>query len=245
MSLLTPLIWLLIMLPIFIFAFINVKKVNLKFLLFFILYFLADCYLQQLSKEYLSLEFLGLRFTWIGKFLSLILALIIIFSVSKENRETIGFTTKSNETKQLKFGVLLFLGFLLFDVVFKLILFPKEGTFDLETFAFQATMPGLTEEIAFRGIGLWLLDKVFLPKWDFKGIKFGWGFFIVTLLFGIGHGVVLTADHQFKFDIITILYLTLISSLSLGVLRKFSGNLVYPILGHNIINLINACIRIL
>ncbi|MDN3672934.1 CPBP family intramembrane metalloprotease [Flavobacterium branchiarum] len=245
MSPLTPLIWLLIMLPIFIFAFINVKKVNLKFLLFFILYFLADCYLQQFSKEYLSLEFLGLKFTWIGKFLSLFLALTIIFSVSKENREAIGFTTKSNTTKQLKFGILFFLGFLLFDVVFKLILFPKGGIFDLETFAFQATMPGLTEEIAFRGIGLWLLDKAFLPKWDFKGIKFGWGFFIVTLLFGIGHGVVLTADHQFKFDIITIVYLTLISSLSLGVLRKFSGNLVYPILGHNIINLINACIRIL
>lgn len=245
MSPLTPFIWLLIILPLFIFAIINVKKVNLKFLLFFILYFLADCYLQQFSQRYLSLEFLGLKFTWIGKILSLILALGIIFSVSKENREEIGFTTKRNSTKQVKFGILFFLGFLFFDVAFKLILFPKGGTFDFETFAFQATMPGLTEEIAFRGIGLWLLDKAFIPKWDFKGIKFGWGFFIITLLFGIGHGVVLTEQYQFKFDIITIVYLTLISSLSVGVLRKFSGNLVFPILGHNSINLINAIIRIL
>ncbi|MCV9934076.1 CPBP family glutamic-type intramembrane protease [Flavobacterium sp. LS1R47] len=245
MSPLTPLIWLLTILPLFIFAFINVKKVNLKFLLFFVLYFLADCYLQQFSQRYLSLEFIGLKFTWIGKILSLILALGIVFSVSKKDREEIGFTAKSNSGKQLKFGVLFFLGFLLFDVVFKLILFPKGGTFDFETFAFQATMPGLTEEIVFRGISLWLLDKAFLPKWDFKGIKFGWGFFIVTILFGIGHGVVMTEDYQFKFDIITIIYLTLISSLSLGVLRKFSGNLIYPILGHNVINIINAIIRIL
>jgi hypothetical protein len=245
MSPLTPLIWLLVILPLFIFAFINVKKVNLKFLLFFILYFLADCYLQQFSQRYLSLEFLGLKFTWIGKILSLVLALGIIFSVSKEDREQIGFTTKTNSGRQLKFGILLFLGFLFFDVVFKLILFPKGGTFDFETFAFQATMPGLTEEIVFRGISLWLLDKAFLPKWDFKGIKFGWGFLIVTLLFGIGHGVFLTEDYQFKFDIITIVYLTIISSLSLGVLRKFSGNLVYSILGHNAVNLINAIIRIL
>lgn len=245
MSALTPLIWLLIILPLFILAFINVKKINLKFLLFFVLYFLADCYLQQFSQRYLSLEFLGLKFTWIGKILSLILSLGIVFSVSKENREEIGFTTKSNSGKQLKFGVLFFLGFLLFDVIFKLILFPKGGAFDLETFAFQATMPGLTEEIVFRGISLWLLDKAFLPKWDFKGIKFGWGFIIVTLLFGIGHGVFLTEEYQFKIDIITIVYLTIISSLSLGVLRKFSGNLVYPALGHNTINLINAIIRIL
>ncbi len=245
MSALTPLIWLLIILPLFILAFINVKKINLKFLLFFVLYFLVDCYLQQFSQRYLSLEFLGLKFTWIGKILSLILSLGIVFSVSKENREEIGFTTKSNSGKQLKFGVLFFLGFLLFDVIFKLILFPKGGAFDLETFAFQATMPGLTEEIVFRGISLWLLDKAFLPKWDFKGIKFGWGFIIVTLLFGIGHGVFLTEEYQFKIDIITIVYLTIISSLSLGVLRKFSGNLVYPALGHNTINLINAIIRIL
>jgi hypothetical protein len=245
MSSLTPLIWLLTILPLFIFAFINVKKVNLKFLLFFVLYFLADCYLQQFSQRYFSLEFIGLKFTWIGKILSLILGLVIIFSVNKQNRKEIGFINKSNSGQQLKFGILFFLGFLLFDVVFKLLLFPKGGMFDIETFAFQATMPGLTEEIVFRGISLWLLDKAFLPKWDFKGIKFGWGFFIVTILFGVGHGVFMTEDYQFKFDIITIIYLTLISSLSLGVLRKFSGNLVYPILGHNMINIINAIIRIL
>jgi hypothetical protein len=245
MSSFTPLIWLLLILPLFILAFVNTKKVDLKFLLFFMLYFLADCYLQHFSQKYFSLETFGLKFTWIGKFLSLILGLVIVFSVNKQSREEIGFTNKSNSGRNLKFGVLIFFGFLLFDLVFKMALFPKGGTFDLETFAFQATMPGLTEEILFRGIGLWLLDKAFLPKWDFKGIKFGWGFIIVTVLFGVAHGAVLTADHQFKFDIIVIVYLTLISSLSLGILRKFSGNIIYPMLGHNTINIMNAIIRIL
>lgn len=224
---------------------INSKKENLKFLLFFILYFLTDSYLQFLIHQFFSLEFVGLKFAWIGKFLSLLLSLIIIFTINKKDREEIGFTTKTNSKQHLKFGILLFIAFLLFDFVFKLILFPKGGSFDFETFAFQATLPGLTEEIAYRGIQLWMLDKVFPAKWNVKGIKFGWGFIIVTILFGVAHGMALTVDYEFKFDIITIIYLTLISSLSLGLLRKFSGNLIYPVLGHNVINILNAIIRIL
>ncbi|GAA3767762.1 CPBP family intramembrane glutamic endopeptidase [Flavobacterium ginsengiterrae] len=245
MSLLTPFVWILLILPLFIFASIKSKKINVKYLIFFFLYFLADTYIQYLSKTYISLEFISLKFAWAGKIISLIFSLIIIFSVGKEDRRAIGFTTQTNSKKQLKFGLLFFFGFLLFDFAFKMILFPKGGTFDLETFAFQSTMPGLTEEIAFRGICLWFLDKAFEPNWNFKGIKFGWGFIIVTVLFGVVHGAVLTPDHQFKFDIVTIVYLTLISSISVGVLRKFSGNLIYSILGHNCINVMNAVIRIL
>ncbi|MPT32695.1 MAG: CPBP family intramembrane metalloprotease [Chryseobacterium sp.] len=243
MSLLTPLIWLLIMLPIFIISFFKSKKGNLKFLILFLVIYLADNYIQILTKQYLP-DF-GLRFSWLGKFLSLAISLSVIYFANKNDRKEIGFTTSANSKKQIKFGVLVFLGFLTFDFIFKFILFPKGGEFDWETFAFQATMPGLTEEILFRGIYLWIFDKVFLPNWNYKGITFGWSFVIVTLLFGVAHGVVLTSDHQFRFDIITIIYLTLISSFSLGILRKFSGNLIYSIVGHNVINVMNAIIRIL
>ena len=220
------------------------KTKNFKFLLFFVLYFLTDTYLQFIGHEIFSLKTFDLKFAWISKILSLLLSLIIIFTINKKDREEIGFTSKTNNKKQLKFGILVFLGFLLFDFVFKLILFPKGGSFDLETFAFQSTLPGLTEEIAYRGIQLWMLDKAFPAKWNFKGIKFGWGFIIVTVLFGVAHGIALTENYDFKFDITAIIYLTVISSLSLGLLRKFSGNLIYPILGHNAINIINAIIRI-
>ncbi|KIC61226.1 CPBP family glutamic-type intramembrane protease [Chryseobacterium taiwanense] len=243
MSLFTPLIWLLVMLPIFILALFKSQKGNLKFLLLFILIFLADNYVQIVSKEFLP-NF-GFKFAWIGKLLALAISLIFIFSVNKNSQKEIGFTTSIHSKDQVKYGVLVFLGFLIFDFIFKFILFPKGGEFDLETFAFQATLPGLTEELLFRGIYLWIFDKVFLPNWNFKEIQFGWGFIIVTLLFGISHGFVLTSDHQLKFDIITIIYLTLISSLSLGILRKFSGNLIFPILGHNIINVMNVIIRLL
>lgn len=245
MSLLTPLLWIAIMLPFFIIAMIKTNNAQIKYLLYFLLYFLIDCCIQALSKDFLGFKSKGLNFAWAGKILSLFLSLIIIFSVDKDSRKAIGFSVKKNSKKQIKFGILFFLGFLIFDFIFKLIVFPKGGKFDCETFLFQATLPGLTEEIAFRGIGFWLLDKAFPPKWNWKGIKFGWGFIIITVLFGVAHGAILTTDYQVKFDIITIVYLILISSFSVGILRKFSGNLIFPIVGHNCINLMNAIIRIL
>ncbi len=245
MSLLTPLIWVALMLPLFVAGSFITKQVKLLPLVLFAMYFLLDSYIQILAKEYLSLNAIGIKFAWTGKLLSLLLSLIIVFSVSKADRRRIGFTKKIQSKKQLKFGVLVFIGFLLFDFVIKLILFPKGESFDLETFVFQATMPGLTEEIALRGIGLWILNKAYTPNWKVRGVKFGWGFIVVTVLFAVAHGAVLTSDCQFKFDLITIIYLALISSFSLGILRAFSGNLIFPILGHNMINLLNAIIRIL
>jgi len=242
MSLFTPLLWILLISPFIVIAHFKTEKSNLKYLGFFILYFLTDVFLQASGKQLIDLD---LKFNWAGKILSLILGLIIIFSVSKEERIKIGFTSKINSKSNLKFGLLIFFGFTFFDIIFKLILFPKGRNFDLETFLFQATMPGLTEEILFRGISLWLLEKSFAPTWNYCGVQFGWAFVIVTVLFGVSHGAILDQDLHLKFDIATMVYLTVISSFSVGLLRSFSGNLIYSILGHNTINLINAVIRIL
>ena len=93
MSLFTPLIWILIIVPFIILAVFKSEKVNLKYVGLFILYFLTDSYIQHLSKLYFDLDFLGLKFAWIGKILSLCFALIVIFSVSKKDREEIGYNT--------------------------------------------------------------------------------------------------------------------------------------------------------
>ncbi|RAI97704.1 hypothetical protein LX64_05008 [Chitinophaga skermanii] len=245
MSLLTPILWILLLLPVLCIAYFQSAKGQLTYLLLFIAYFLTDVYVQILSRQLDTILGWHTRFAWTGKLASLLLAVVFILCMTKDQWKAAGFTTSTNEPSKVRFGVWVFLGFLAFDIVFKMILFPKGGQFNAETFAFQATMPGLTEEILFRGLYLWMLDKVFLPKWQVKGISFGWGLIIVTFFFGLTHGVVVTPDHKVKCDIITIVYLTLISAVSVGILRKFSGNVLYPILGHNAINLINATIRIL
>lgn len=241
MSLLTPLLWLLIILPLLIIAKITTEKTNIKYLIVFSIYFLLDSYIRILAPKYIRIDFLN--YNWIGTILTTILAIIFIFYHKKEIRKEIGFTTNINKT--LKFGILLFVAFLLFDFIFKLVLFPKGNEFNLETFLFQATMPGISEEIVFRGILLWILSKAFVPSRKIKGIDFGWGFIIITFAFAMIHGVVLKENMEIKINYATIIYLTLITSLSVGLLRKFSGNLIYPILGHNIVNSMNFLIRLL
>ncbi|MGO3285828.1 MAG: CPBP family glutamic-type intramembrane protease [Mesonia sp.] len=242
MSLWTPLIWLAIILPLLIAAQIFSKETHPKYLFLFGTYFLFDAYTRILGFELIPLDFLHLNLNWSGTLLSFVVALLIILSQTKNIRREMGFTTQLN-TKTLKLGILIFLGFLVFDFIFKMIVFPKGNQFDMEQLMFQASMPGLSEEIVFRGIHLWLLSKAFVPTKKIKGIAFGWGFIIVTFLFAMIHGVVLTEAMEFKVDIITILYLTLITSLSIGILRKFTGNLILPTLGHNLVNVMNLFIR--
>lgn len=242
MSHFTPFLWLLILTPLFVIAGLTSKKTNVKYLLIFVIYFILDYFLLEMGHKFLNPEFL--KFNWLGKILSVALSLAFIFFHSKEIRKDIGFTTESKKNT-LKLGIAIFLGILLFDFVFKMILFPKGGKFNLETFLYQATMPGITEELVFRGIYLWLLSKSFVGTKVIKGVAFGWGFIIVTFLFALVHGVYWTETFEIKVDFFTIIYLTLVTSLSLGILRKFSGNLIFPILGHNIVNIMNATIRIL
>lgn len=244
MSLWTPLLWLAIISPLLLIAHLTTKKTDPKYLLIFGGYFLADSYIRILGYEFIKLDFIGIRGNWTGTLLCLVLALIFIFSHSKQIREDIGFTQKFNK-KTLKLGIWIFLGFLLVDLAYKLIYFPSGKEFDFQLFMFQATMPGLSEEILFRGILLWILGRAFIPSKKVKGVYFGWGFVIVTFLFGMIHGVILTESMEFRMNIEVIIYLTMISSLSLGILRKFSGNLILPTLGHNIINLMNFFVRML
>ena len=61
----------------------------------------------------------------------------------------------------------------------------------LENLLFQASMPGLDEEIFFRGLLLLLFSQAFGRELTVFGAKTGWGFWLVVLLFGLLHGITL------------------------------------------------------
>lgn len=97
-----------------------------------------DCSLHGLAKGYFHFKSSHQHFAWKGRILSLLLSLGIIFSLNIQNREAVGFTFKTSSKKPVRFGVLLLLRFLLFDFIFKMIMFPKGETFDLETSLFRS-----------------------------------------------------------------------------------------------------------
>jgi len=96
----------------------------------------------------------------------------------------------------------------------------------LETWLYQATLPGLFEEAAFRGVLLALLDRAFTARRAVLGISMGWGGVVVTLVFLTLHGV--TMGTLLGVLPAALLYLWL---------RARTGSLIAPVVVHNLWNL--------
>ena len=108
--------------------------------------------------------------------------------------------------------------------------FPN-GETDGEHLAFQLSMPGLEEELFYRGILLLALDRAFAGRVRFLGIDWGWGAILSSLLFGMTHAFGYS-DGRFSLDVM-ILALTALPSLIAVWLRARTGSLVLPVFLHN------------
>jgi len=107
-----------------------------------------------------------------------------------------------------------------------------------ETVWFQATMPGLSEELAFRGVILALLDRVFVGRFPLGGAKLGYGAIAITLFFGLVHGIMIGDDLQLHTSLLSGVYATLVGFL-LVWLRLRTGSIVVPVFAHNALNVVS------
>lgn len=96
----------------------------------------------------------------------------------------------------------------------------------LETWLYQATLPGLAEEIAFRGVLLALADRAFAGRRTIGGAPLGWGGAVVTASFVAAHHLSLGALSG-----------VLPAALLYLWLRARTGSLVLPVAVHNARNL--------
>jgi hypothetical protein len=99
----------------------------------------------------------------------------------------------------------------------------------LETWLYQASVPGLVEETLFRGVLLALADRAVGPRharWEIVGARIGWGGLVVTFAFLALHG--LTPGILLGVLPAALLYLWL---------RVRTGSLLLPIVVHNLWNL--------
>lgn len=109
---------------------------------------------------------------------------------------------------------------------------------DLPTFAYEATMPGLGEELMYRGAMLLVLNEAFGRPWKFAGIQFGWGLVIVTALFGFLHGV--DAPSFGKIQIVwSGMIFPALTGLALAWLRERTGSVWPGVVFHNFVNVCN------
>lgn len=99
-------------------------------------------------------------------------------------------------------------------------------------------MPGLAEELVFRGVYQSLLNDVFGKPWRLAGAEFGWGLIIAAILFAGFNGLV-AVDLQLHARIVLPASIApFMLSLVSGWIPERTGNVWPSVVGHNLSNIV-------
>ena len=172
-------------------------------------------------------DLVGGAWNWQGKLMALA-ATIAIAAFPAFGFRRVGLTL-SHEPGSLKAAAPVAAAYCAFFVVIGLLFPADQGS--AEDIAFQLTMPGLEEELFYRGILLFALDQAFRGRKRLLGVDWGWGAVLSCLLFGMTHAFGYS-DGSFSFDPVTMA-LTGIPSFIAVWLRLRTGSLLIPMVLHN------------
>lgn len=183
---------------------------------------------------HIPLHFWSSDWNWEGKALSLALSLAVALALGTRR---VGLTLKQDR-KGLPGALILsaapvalFLG---------LALYTPNSPINTNELAFQLTMPGLDEELFYRGVLLLMLDEAFAKPVRILGAPMGWGALISCVAFGLAHALGYS-DGGFTFDAITMV-LTGGPAVLLVWLRERTGSLLLPVVLHNFANSISLLV---
>lgn len=199
------------------------KRLLLGSGILFALYLGFDDVLTGLPSLVHATDLLHGDWNWSGKLYSLIFSLIAI-GLLRFDRASIGFTVAQTNLKSSLVAL-----FLLTSLSFSLGFIFKPEPPNVETIAFQALMPGLAEEITYRGIAPAILFG--LIKLDAHPHDVPWTVILITGIgFGVWHG--LSYSHSsWSFDVMSAIF-PLIGGIAYGWLRFNSGSLLLPVIAH-------------
>ena len=235
-AILEPTIHLIIVLPIILLTLKSKKKESLKILLAFSIFFLLNSTLLFLPLKFEELRIIGGNWNWNGKIFAILGSIIFLLLYRKFELKDYHLTFNQNK-EFLKEGVIIISVLLIIQTVLGLIYkSPKE--WNAETFLFQLTMPGIDEEIAFRGIMLGLLTKILKPT---SKTLFHPAIIITSLLFGMAHGLFLNESYELTFNSYPF-FTTLIHGMIWGFVTIKSGSILLALVSHNIGNVTNQLI---
>lgn len=109
---------------------------------------------------------------------------------------------------------------------------------DIEGWIFLSTMPGLAEELVFRGVYQSLLNRVFGKPWRLWNGEFGWGLFITAVFFSCFNGLIrIDADLHARIVLPAAIAPFLLSLVS-GWIRERTDSVWLSVFGHNLSNLV-------
>ncbi len=178
-----------------------------------------------------------LAWNWDGKIAAVFVSISVltVFSLfrRKVNFRDAGLTTRQSPGSALPAAIVTLL---LVGLTVGLEIVAADGAdTSLERLLFQATMPGLDEEIYFRGVLLLVMSlSVRSTGIRLGGAPINWAGLLVTLLFGLGHSL-FWQDGAMGFSLVFFVY-TGILGFGLLWLRERTGSILFPLFAHNLIN---------
>lgn len=202
---------------------------KLRFLIFIFIIILVDNFCIYAIPKLIVIDSV---FNWIGKFSELLLGISLVF-ILKPNKQDFGLINQYEKGSIRSLTI----AFICVAVFMNGLMYLSDGFkgANLEAILFQATMPGITEELLYRGILLGLFNNFFHKRRTFFGVEMGLGVLITSLLFGLAHGLVFDRALNFHFDIVTLVFTSLLGFL-FAYSKERSGSIIPGVLGHNLIN---------
>ncbi len=178
----------------------------------------------------------ALTLNWSGKTMTFAATLLMLYFLPGVSLRAAGVTWTQN--KGSLHPVIRNGGIILLVTTAGATLVASTPNTSLENLLFQATMPGLDEELFMRGLLLLLFHQAFGKGLNIWGAKTGWGFWLTVVIFGLLHGATVQ-DGEFAVNLWTIFGIGFMGFI-LAWMREHTGSLVAPILFHNITNVAQA-----
>ncbi|WP_192348507.1 CPBP family intramembrane glutamic endopeptidase [Algoriphagus sp. Y33] len=208
---------------------------TLKILAAFVIFCLLNAVLLNLPFVYSEIRIINGDWNWSGK-LYAILGSLVFLSLYRKFPLSDYFLTLRQNKKFFTKGIYILCSILLINSI--VAFFSPVQTLSIETLLFQFSMPGINEEVAYRGIMLGLLLKVLKSN----SLILNPSVWITALLFGMAHGFFLSKEFDviFKFQ---PFFWSFIYGLIWGWLTVKSGSILVALISHNLGNGLGNLIR--
>jgi len=109
---------------------------------------------------------------------------------------------------------------------------------DAQGWAFLLIMPGLAEQIVFRGVYQSLLNRALGKPWRLANAEFGWGLIITAILFAGSNGLVAMDDQLHARIVLHAAIAPFMLSLVSGWIRERTDSVWPCVFGHNLSNIV-------
>jgi CAAX protease family protein len=178
--------------------------------------------------------FASLQWNWQGKLLEVAWVLVVVAVTRGLSLRDIGVTAPLRPGWG---GPLLVVGGVTLLLPLAFTLLGARDSLTVEGWWFQATMPGIAEELVFRGVLLELCDRALGRPWRIAGADVGWGAIVTAVIFAAGHAIAVDRSGALHVEPLFAAG-PLVGSLLAGWARSRLGSLAPLIILHNASNLV-------